>query len=124
MFALFCEFVKICDMPKSTNASQSMPSSAAKALQDFAADLKLARQRRKVSLKEWAQRLDVSVPTLMRMEAGDPRVAVAVYVTALWMMNRHEALQALANPKEDVGALEIDIRTASRRHARDTVVQN
>ena len=124
MFALFCEFVQICDMPKSTSASQSMSSYAAKSLRDFAADLKLARQRRKVSFKEWAQRLDVSVPTLMRMEASDPRVAVAVYVKTLWIMNRHEALQALANPKEDVGAIEIDIRTASRRHVRDIVAQN
>lgn len=110
-------------MPKASNAVESFPASAAKALRDFAADLKLARQRRKGSLKDWAQRMNVSVPTLMRMEDGDPRVGAGVYITALWLMNRHLALNELANPKEDAGALELDVREASMRHLRNTTRQ-
>ena len=105
-------------MPKASNAAQLLPSSSAKALRDFGADLALARQRRKESLKSWSQRMSVSIPTLMRMEKGDPSVGMGVYVTALWLMGRHTALSELANPKEDLGALEIDIREAAKRHAR------
>ncbi|MDO8772807.1 MAG: hypothetical protein Q7K57_29725 [Burkholderiaceae bacterium] len=43
---------------------------------------------------------------------------MGVYVTALWLMGRHTALSELANPKEDLGALELDIREATKRHAR------
>jgi len=41
---------------------------------------------------------------------------VGVYATALWMINRHGALAQLADPKEDVAALEAEIQQASQRH--------
>ncbi len=95
-----------------------MPPSAAKALRELGANLALARLRRKESLKAWAQRLQVSVPTLMRMERGDAKVGVGVYATALWLIGRHGAMAELAAPKEDLGALELEIQTAAKRHAR------
>lgn len=103
-------------MTKASTAITSLPSSSVKALQDLAADLALARLRRKESLKNWAQRMGVSVPTLMRMEKGDPSVSMGVYLTALWLIGRHKALAELANPKEDLAALELDIRQAQGRY--------
>ena len=93
-----------------------MPAPAAGALRRLGADLATARKRRAQSLKDWAARLQVSVPTLMRMERGDPAVSIGVYATALWLIGRHEALAAAAEPKEDVGALEAEIRAAELRH--------
>jgi hypothetical protein len=52
----------------------------------------MARKRRRQSLKDWAAMLQVSVPTLMRMEKGNPTVSMGVYATALWMINRQECL--------------------------------
>jgi len=49
-------------------------------------NLALARQRRKESLRAWASRMAVYVPTLIRMEKGDPPVGMGVYATALWLM--------------------------------------
>jgi transcriptional regulator with XRE-family HTH domain len=72
----------------------------------------VARLRRKESLKTWAQRLGVSVPTLMRLEAGEPSVSLGVLATALWLIGRDAALTTLATPKEDRGALELDVRQA------------
>ena len=63
-------------------------------------------------------RLDVSVPTLMRMEKGDPSVSMAVYATALWVIGRHDALGVVAAPRDDVAALESDIAAAAQRHRR------
>jgi transcriptional regulator with XRE-family HTH domain len=88
------------------------------ALRKLGADLGLARKRRKQSLRAWAARLEVSVPTLMKMEKGDAAVSIGVYATALWMVGRHEALSALADPKEDVAALESEVKLANRRHRR------
>lgn len=107
-------------MSRPSSAVEALPAASAAALRKLGTDLALARRRRKQPLKAWAQRLNVSIPTLMRMEKGDPSVGMGVYATALWMINRHEAMGALADPKEDIGALELDIRQANARHARRT----
>jgi transcriptional regulator with XRE-family HTH domain len=89
-----------------------MPPSTLAALAQLGADLAVARLRRKESLKAWAHRLGVSVPTLMRLEAGEPSISLGVLATALWMIGRDAALATLATPKEDRGALELDVRQA------------
>ena len=81
-------------------------------------NLSLARQRRKESLRTWAGRMSVSVPTLMRMEKGDPSVGMGVYATALWLMGRHAALPEVAAPALDLNALEQDIEAVRQRRLR------
>jgi len=54
----------------------------------------------------------VSVPTLLRLEAGEPSVSLGVLATALWLIGRDATLATLATPKEDQGALELDVRQA------------
>jgi transcriptional regulator with XRE-family HTH domain len=108
-------------MSKPSLAADQLPASAAKALKDLGENLALARQRRRESLRAWASRMSVSVPTLMRMEKGDPAVGMGVYATALWMMGRHTALPDVASPAHDLNALEQDIeavRLRSRRMSR------
>jgi hypothetical protein len=104
-------------MTKASTAINLMPNVATKALHALGADLAIARQRRKESLKNWALRVGVSVPTLMRLEKGDPSVSMGVYATSLWLMGRHGALAQIASPKEDLGALEMEIKKAISRHA-------
>lgn len=89
-----------------------MPPSTLAALGQLGADLAVARLRRKESLKTWAKRMGVSVPTLLRLEAGEPTVSLGVLATALWLIGRDAALSSLATPKEDRGALELDVRQA------------
>jgi transcriptional regulator with XRE-family HTH domain len=89
-----------------------MPPSTLAALEQLGADLAVARLRRKESLKTWAKRIGISVPTLMRLEAGEPSVSLGVLATALWLIGRDAALATLATPKEDRGALELDVRQA------------
>lgn len=68
-------------------------------------------------MEAWATRLQVSVPTLRRMEKGDPSVAAGVYLTATWLMNAHQALVSATDPKEDLAALEQEIHAAKQRYA-------
>ena len=106
-------------MPQVASAIDALPPAAAAALRKLGTDLATARKRRKQPLRAWAVRLDVSVPTLMKMEKGDAAVSIGVYATAIWMMDRHEALAAVAEPKEDVAALENEIAAAAQRHRRE-----
>jgi hypothetical protein len=99
-------------MNKASPVLNQMPPSTLAALSQLGADLAVARLRRKESLKTWSKRLGVSVPTLLRLEAGEPNVSLGVLATALWLIGRDAALGALATPREDRGALELEVRQA------------
>jgi transcriptional regulator with XRE-family HTH domain len=102
-------------MPKAPDALLSMPPAVADALKRLGDNLAIARVRRKESQRVWAQRLGVSVPTLVRLEQGDPGVGLGILATALWLVGRVQALPELADPEKDLGALELDVREAVRR---------
>jgi transcriptional regulator with XRE-family HTH domain len=105
-------------MSKPAAAAEILPAVVVRALKDLGANLALARQRRKESQRTWASRLAVSVPTLIRMERGDPSVGMGVYATALWLMGRHTALPEVAAPEHDLNALEQDIDAVRQRSRR------
>jgi len=104
-------------MPKSPAALAAMPPAADQALRSLGENLAIARVRRRESQRAWAKRLGCSVPTLIRMERGDPGVGVGIYATALWLIGRVAALPELAAPGSDRGALENDVRDALKRRA-------
>ncbi|MEX3930054.1 XRE family transcriptional regulator [Paraburkholderia sp. BR10936] len=56
--------------------------------------------------------MGITVPTLQRLEAGDPSVGIGIVATALWLIQRDGELGNLASPEHDKGALEMDIREA------------
>jgi hypothetical protein len=104
-------------MPKTPGALVTLPPAVSAALTAFGENLAIARIRRKESQRAWSRRLGVSVPTLIRMEQGDPGVSMGIYATALWLVGRAQALPELADPKTDRAALEMDVREAVRRRA-------
>lgn len=118
IFYQISEFDIIYVVPKDSLALDALPAAAQAGLRRLGADLSTARKRRRQSQREWAQRLQVSVPTLIRMEKGDSSVSVGIYATALWLIQRHEALAALADPQFDLAALEQDVRAARERYRR------
>ena len=99
-------------MPKTARALLQLPPATAAAIEKLGADLAVARLRRKESLKTWAKRMGVSVPTLQRIEAGDPAVGIGIVATALWLIKRDGELRNLAAPEHDQGAIEMDVREA------------
>ena len=99
-------------MPKTARALLQLPPATAAAIGKLGADLAVARLRRKESLRTWASRMGVSVPTLQRLEAGDPSVAIGIVATALWLIKRDGELRILAAPEHDQGAIENDVREA------------
>jgi len=99
-------------MPKSPRAIQQLPPSTIAVLEKLGADLAVARLRRKESLKTWAKRMGVTVPTLLRLESGDPTVSLGIVASALWLLQRDGELGKLAAPEFDRGAIEMDVRAA------------
>jgi len=107
-------------MSRPSLALASLPPQALAALQTLGEYLALARLRRKESQRQWASRLGVSVPTLIRLEKGDPTVSMGVYATALWLLGLSDGIAELADPSKDMGALEADVRQASHLRAART----
>lgn len=104
-------------MPKASEATASLPPAASQALKKLGENLAIARVRRRESQRVWAKRVGVSVPTLIRLERGEPGVGIGILATALWMLGRVQALPELAEPEKDRGALELDVRDAVKRRA-------
>ncbi|HEY4038256.1 MAG TPA: XRE family transcriptional regulator [Burkholderiaceae bacterium] len=102
-------------MSKSSTVAASLPPAAASALRQLGENLAIARARRRQSQRSWAQRIGISIPTLIRLEKGDPTVSMGAYASALWLMGRVQALADVAAPAADLGALERDVREARRR---------
>src|SRR5437868_12408851 len=102
-------------MPKTPEALTTMPPAAAQALRALGENLAIARVRRRESQRAWARRLGVSVPTLIRIERGNPGVGVGIYATALWLMGRMNALPELAAPAQDQKTLESDVHKTLKR---------
>jgi hypothetical protein len=108
-------------MPKAAESVISLPSSVQVSLELLGQHLRLSRKRRKESLRSWALRMNASVPTLMAMEKGDPRVSMGVYATALWLMGRDEALRILAAPENDAQALAQELLAVQNKGRRRNV---
>jgi DNA-binding XRE family transcriptional regulator len=84
-------------MSKVNTVARSLPPLAKNALRQLGENIAIARSRRKESQRAWAERIGVSVPTLIRLEKGDPTVSMAAYASALWLMGRAQALSEIAS---------------------------
>lgn len=101
--------------PKLTN---NLPAPIGKALLEMGANLRLARERRGLSIRALAVEINVSVPTVMSMERGEPSVSMAVYAAALLFYGRLEWLPDLMAPEFDREALRIELAGIRPRPAR------
>jgi transcriptional regulator with XRE-family HTH domain len=101
-------------MTKASSALDRLSPATVAAIEKLGADLAVARLRRGESLKTWAKRMGVSVPTLQRLEAGDPGVSIGILATALWLLNRDGQLTQMAAPEHDQGAIELSVQDAQQ----------
>lgn len=97
-------------MPRRSTAVDMLPTPAMRALEALGGNLRIARKRRGESLASFAQRMQVSVPTLQKLEKGDPTVSVGVVASALWLVGRVQFLGAIADPAADETALMLELR--------------
>ncbi|HEX9692330.1 MAG TPA: hypothetical protein VGA22_09560 [Gemmatimonadales bacterium] len=85
-------------MPKTT---PPVPLPVQRALKKLGSDISDARRRRRIQTAVMADRLQVSRPTLRKLEQGDPSVAMASYATALYVLGLVDRLGDLADIAHD-----------------------
>jgi transcriptional regulator with XRE-family HTH domain len=82
--------------------SPPLPLPAQRALRKLGSDIRDARRRRRINTTVMADRIQVSRPTLARLERGDAAVGIGAYATALYILglvDRLGELAALANDR-------------------------
>lgn len=103
----------------------SIPTSIARELRQLGADLRLARIKRRLRLKDVAGAAGVTVQTIQRLEAGEPGVALGTLATALMVLGLNDRLRSLAEAaKDDIGLLadiaRLPVRVVRTRRANPT----
>ena len=92
-----------------------LPSRVSRSLTKFGADVALARKKRRLTVRMMAERIGISKNTYLRLEQGDPGVAVAAYAMALFVLGFGEPLSELADASRDTQGLLLDAERAPRR---------
>ena len=78
-----------------------LPLPVQRALRELGSDIRDARRRRRIKTAVMAERLQVSRPTLRRIEKGDPNVRMGSYATALYVLGMVDGLAELADAAND-----------------------
>ncbi|WP_310735055.1 helix-turn-helix domain-containing protein [Azohydromonas aeria] len=105
-------------MPRAPKMTRDLPPAITRTLAALGANLRLARERRGMTIRDLAAQLNASAPTIISMERGEASVSMAIYAAALHFYERLEWLPDLVDPQFDREALRIElagIRPRTRR---------
>jgi len=85
-----------------------LPIPVRRALRKLGHDIRDARRRRRIPASIAAQRASISRTTLVKIEKGDPGVAIGLYATVLFVMGLEEKLGDLADSRNDSVGLQLE----------------
>ena len=100
-----------------------LPPKVKRALGKLGADIALARKMRSLTTVMMAERLSVAKSTYLKVEKGDPTVAMGTYAMALFALGFDQAFGDVIDPRRDDQGLLLDAgrlpkRVRTRRAAR------
>ncbi len=85
-----------------------LPPKVRRTLTKLGGDICTARRKRSLTVAMMAERLGVAKSTYLKIEKGDPSVAMASYAMALFVLGYDEALGAVIDPAGDAQGLLLD----------------
>src|SRR6202049_2092014 len=103
---------------RTSRSSVIMPLPVKHALRKLGHDIRDARRRRRIPVAIAAQRASISRTTLVKIEKGDPGVAIGSYATVLFVMGMADRLADLADPKNDSVGLQLEEENLPKRIRR------
>ncbi len=93
---------------RATRSSVVLPIPVRRALAKLGHDIRDARRRRRIPSAVAAERASISRMTLLKVEKGDPGVAMGSYATMLFVLGLSERLADLADPSHDTTGLRLE----------------
>ena len=94
---------------------KSLPIPVKNAMRKLGSDIRDARLRRRIPVAVMAERAFISRTTLVKLEKGDPGVAVGTYAVVLFVLGMIERLSELASAKSDEVGLAFDDERLPKR---------
>ena len=92
-----------------------MPPLVKCALAKFGHDIAIARKKLNLTVLTMAERLGVAKSTYIKVEKGDPSVAMGTYAMALFVLGLSEALGDIVDARRDDQGLLLDIERLPKR---------
>src|SRR6185437_1483732 len=92
-----------------------LPIPVRHSLRKLGHDMRDARRRRRIPVAVAAQRASISRTTLVKIEKGDPGVAMGHYSTVLFVMGMAERLGDVADPRYDNVGLQLEEERLPKR---------
>jgi hypothetical protein len=93
---------------RESRSSLALPIPVRHTLRKLGHDIRDARRRRRIPVAIAAQRASISRTTLVKIEKGDPGVAIGSYATVLFVMGMADRLADLADPRNDSVGLQLE----------------
>jgi len=87
-------------------------------LRTLGRDIRIARKKRRFPVADFAARMGVSAGTVVRLERGEPGVAVGVVAMALLALGELHRLEGLLDVSRDDTGLMLDIDSLPQRIRR------
>ncbi len=93
----------------------ALPQPVRELLKGMGSAIRVARLRRHKTLEDLAAGMLLSIPTLHKIEQGDPSVAMGSYFSALWALGLLNSAKPLANPAIDEAGQLLDLERLPQR---------
>jgi DNA-binding XRE family transcriptional regulator len=96
-------------------STQTLPISVKSALRKLGSDIRDARLRRRIPAAVMAQRAYISRTTLLKVEKGEPGVAIGTCAAVLFALGMLDRLRDLASAKTDEVGLALEEERLPKR---------
>src|SRR6202795_3136357 len=93
---------------RTSRSSVILPLPVRHALRKLGQDVRDARRRRRIPVAIAAQRASISRTTLVKIEKGEPGVAMGLYATVLFVLGMVDRLAEIADPRHDAVGLQLE----------------
>lgn len=107
-------------MAKKSMALDGLSQTASKELRLLGEYIKIARKRRHLSVRAFADRMMVSPPTVISLEKGRPTVSLGIFLQALTALSIDQNFSDFLAPENDKIGLGQEIRRLKSSGSRKT----
>lgn len=104
-------------MARKNQLSAAPPYAVEQALQQLGANLRTARLRRNLTIRDVAAKIGTGARAVMDAEKGKPSTNIGTYAALLWVFDLLSPLADIASPATDREGLALSI-TGGRERAR------
>lgn len=92
-----------------------MPPAVRRSLDKLGADISIARRKRRLTVAMMMERIGIAKATYLKLERGDPSVALGTYAQAFFALGLGAPLGDLIDPRQDEQGLMLDVEHLPKR---------